>query len=475
MIVPYDFPPAIGGDDSKQLSPADIRNMYMTRDDATGRISWKDLPGLKLIATGSGADRGHHVMAEERFVINAASLFKEDINGARSFLGTVTGGERAIFTDGKDQDDDDNLVLVANNNLYKYDGVFSTISQSVVDNPEWVVYLNETYIIGGDNQKFALSDVRDPDSWPALNFGFSDQKNDTLIRGYAFGGLLYLFGSLHTELWTYTGIGTPPISRRDGTIDLNNKGIIGKYAVTNSDKFIYWMGDDKKIYRGIGSGAKAVNTAAISSIIERYSVVDDCIASSYVLRGQTFVLFKFPSERDALLYSETNDYWIGVSGGTNREEREVWLGNDVQSVYNKNITTDFGVGSTYELDVDTFTDNGQNRLRMIVGNPITGAQMGLPENMITLSDIRIPMQSGVGLATGQGSDPTLQFQISNDGGHTYGPQDSVSFGEMGDYVKKVMLYQFATGYEIVPRVMVSDPVPVTFYTGGTADISDAGY
>ena len=46
---------------------------------------------------------------------------------------------------------------------------------------------------------------------------------------------------------------------------------------------------------------------------------------------------------------------------------------------------------------------------------------------------------------------------------------------MGDYNKKIMIYQFSTGYEIVPRLMVSDPVPVTFYTGGTADILDAGY
>jgi len=470
LIVPYDFPPAIGGDESKQLSPADIRNMYMTRDEATGRISWKDLPGLKLVTAGTGADRGHHVMAETRYLINASTLISEDANGVRTSLGSVTGGDRAVFADGLDGSNVDNLLFVANNTIYKYDGSLSTVTQSVVTNPEWVVYLNETYIIGGDNQRFALSDVRDPDTWGALNFATADKKNDTLLRGYTFDGFLYLFGSLHTEIWTYTGTGTPPMARRSAGSEYNNKGIIGKYAVTNSDSFIYWMGDDKKIYQGRGSGAKAINTSAVSSIIDEYGTVSDCIASSYVLRGQTFVLFKFNTEGDQLLYNETNDYWVTMSGGTNRDEREIWLGNDVQNVYGKNLTTDYGDGATYELDFDTYTDNSDPRLRMMVGNPITNG-----ERMLTHSWTHIPMQTGVGIATGQGSDPTLQFQLSNDGGHTYQSQSSVDIGVMGDYLKKVKLYQFATGYEIVPRIMFSDPVPLTIYTGGSADISDAGY
>ena len=196
-------------------------------------------------------------------MLNATTLFSENSSFARSSLGAVTGGDRAIFAD-----DGTNLLFTANNLLYKYNGsTVSTISQSVVTNPAWVLFLNDTFVIGGDNQRFALSDTGDPDTWNVLNFGTADVDSDELIRGYFFQGNLYLFGSSSCEIWKYIGSGTPPVSRT-GFSGISNIGIVGKYAITNSDSFMYWMSDDKKIYQGSGRNARPVNDPATSSIIE---------------------------------------------------------------------------------------------------------------------------------------------------------------------------------------------------------------
>ena len=469
MIVPYDFSPVIGDNESIQADPADIRNMYMVKADASGRIVWQDFPGLKLFGSGSGAARGAHKMAEERYLITGSTLWKEDEYGSRTNLGSISGTDRAIFAD-----DGTNLLIVANNTLYKYNGsILSTISQSVITGIEWVAFFYDTFVIGGDDQKFAFSDTADPDTWNALNFATANQSGDSLTRGFVFQGLLYLAGTGSTELWQYTGSGNPPAARRSSS--LQNVGIAGKYAVGKSDTNFYFLGDDRRVYQGSGASIRSVNTSSISNIINDYGYVDDCVISSCVLKGQTFIILKFPSAGDCLAYSEINDYWITLSGGTDRVSREAWLGSEVDYCYNKNLVTDAVSGNTYELDYNTYTDNGAERLRILIGNPITGALLGVPQNQITSKTLHIPMQTGVGLATGQGSSPVIMCQMSPSGGQVYDSESQISIGVMGDYAKKVVFDHFTTGYEIVPKLMISDPVPLTVYSGGSVDIENAGY
>jgi len=469
VIVPYDFTPILGGDKSIQFSPANLRNVYMTRSESNGRIAWHDLPGLKLFGTGSGADRGSYVFADERYVITSTTLYKEDAYGLRTSLGAIAGGDRAIFSD-----DGTDLAIVANDTLYKYSGgVVSTVSQAVITNPSWITFTNNTFIMGGDGQRFATSDLGDIDTWNALNYATADERSDDLIRGYVFQGLIYFFGSSSTEAWYFSGSGNPPVDRRGSS--LQDIGIAGKYAVGNSDAYLYFLGDDRRVYKCVGTSSTPVNTSSVSEIIENYDFIADCIISSYTIKGQVFVLLKFPSAGDALLYSETNDYWVTLSSGTDRNTRAAWIGNNVQYCYKKNLVTDAITGSTYEMDFDTYTDNSLPRLRILTGNPINGAMIGVPQNQITFSSMVIPMQTGVGLTTGQGSTPQIICEISPSGGQVYDGEDFVSIGVAGDYARKVKFDHFTTGYEIVPRIMISDPVPFTVFTGGTVDINDAGY
>lgn len=469
MIIPYDFTPILGGNKSIQFNPADLRNVFMSKAEANGRIGWHDFPGLKLVSSGSESDRGHHVMADVRYVVDGESLYSEDVYGNRTSLGSIPGTDRCIFSD-----DGTNLAIISNGIFYKYNGsTVSTVSQSVVTNPAWVDFFYNTFVIGGDSQKFATSNVGDIDTWNALNFSTASQSSDSLIRGYVFQGLLYLFGGKSTEIWNYTASGNPPVARRNST--LQDIGIAGKYAVGQSDSYLYWLGDDRRVYQCAGASARTVNTSAVSHIFNEYNVVSDCIVSSFTLKGQVFIMFKFNSAGDCLVYSETNDYWITLSSGTDKNQRKAWYGNAVHYCYGKNLVTDYRNGNTYELDFDTYTDNSDTRLRILIGNPITGNDIGLPQNQVTLSNIVIPMQTGVGLTTGQGVTPQIIYEISPSGGQVYEGENFVSIGALGDHSRKVILDYFATGYEIVPRIMISDPVYLSTYSGGSAEVFDGGY
>ncbi len=81
------------------------------------------------------------------------------------------------------------------------------------------------------------------------------------------------------------------------------------------------------------------------------------------------------------------------------------------------------------------------------------------------SAIEILLQAGMGLTAGdaadpavQGSDPQVMFQLSRDGGLTWGPEQWRSAGPQGAYKRRVRFLRQGRWRNGVGRVIVSDPV-----------------
>jgi hypothetical protein len=467
LIVEFPLAGQQGGHDNKQFSSEEMRHVYISAANTNGILGVHNFPGLKLRTSGAGNDRGDTVMAGVRYVINGTTLYKESIAGLRTSLGTVNGSDRAIFSN-----DGTNLYFTAGGVIYKYDGsALTTVTQSVVTNPSSISYTNVSFIITGDDGRYAVSDAGDGDTYNALNFAEAEFLPDSLVLAYVFSGLIYLAGSKSIELHRYTGSGNPPISRQDTA--LVNVGIAGKHAITNSDRYLYWLDDERKFYKCIGASYDSIDTSGIAHIVSEMSNVSDCIASSFNWKGQVFVLFSFPSAGKNLLYSETNNYWTVLSSGTDSDRFERWYGNAVTYCYDKFLVTDYRNGNTYELDADTYTDNSDSVLHAVTPRTFTGKDIG-HTGRVTATQMFIDMQVGVGLASGQGSDPVLMCEYSSDGGQNWGPKIWVPVGIGGDFTKRVQFDDFANGYQIKPRISWTDPVPITMWSG-TINLVAAGY
>lgn len=55
--------------------------------------------------------------------------------------------------------------------------------------------------------------------------------------------------------------------------------------------------------------------------------------------------------------------------------------------------------------------------------------------------------------------PEIVLQWSRDGGHTYGNEHARSFGEAGEYKKRAIWYRQGSARDLVPKLVISDPVP----------------
>lgn len=69
------------------------------------------------------------------------------------------------------------------------------------------------------------------------------------------------------------------------------------------------------------------------------------------------------------------------------------------------------------------------------------------------------IDSGIGLISGQGSNPQVMLRVSTDG-QTWGNQRSCSAGKMGQYAREVAWQICGSSGRIwMPEIVVSDPVP----------------
>lgn len=465
--VPINVVGPTGGSRSRQFSDELTLNMYLDYSTSADRKGAHDFPGLKAWSTGTGLDRGFWIMAAQLYKLSGTTLERISSNGSRTTLGTVSGSGRAVFAD-----DGTNLYIVADGVISRWSGsAVSAVSQSVVSNPSSIAYLNRQFVITGDNGLFAVSDVADGTTYNALNYAEAESNPDPLYRAYVFSQLLYLAGRNGMEPWWNSGEGNPPVSRQDSA--LMNVGIAGRYCITNTDNYLYWLTDERQFVQAVGSSARVIGSPEVAHKVEGYSSVSDCIASACVFEGQNFLFWAFPTANATLCYSETNNYWIELQSDT-QYPGDRWYGNAVIRCYEKNLAADYRNGNVYELDLNTYTDNGDTRLRIRTLPNITGKLIGKPGKRVLVGGMTIDAQVGVGLATGQGVAPVIMCEFANDGGHTYAAEQHVSIGAMGDYTLPVTFDAFSSGYSIRTRIKCSDPVFFSLFDA-VVRMREAGY
>jgi hypothetical protein len=71
------------------------------------------------------------------------------------------------------------------------------------------------------------------------------------------------------------------------------------------------------------------------------------------------------------------------------------------------------------------------------------------------------METGVGLTTGQGSDPQMMLRWSDDGGQTWSNVHTVSAGAIGAFSARAEWWQLGQARDRVFEVSCADPVPIS--------------
>ena len=118
----------------------------------------------------------------------------------------------------------------------------------------------------------------------------------------------------------------------------------------------------------------------------------------------------------------------------------------------KNYLGDYENGNIYSYDQDTYTDNGDVIIRERTSPHIWDAL-----ERVYYASFQLDIETGVGLATGQGSDPMVMLDWSNDGAKTWSNEYLLSAGKVGQYKTRVKKNRLGQARDRVFRVRYSEP------------------
>jgi hypothetical protein len=278
-----------------------------------------------------------------------------------------------------------------------------------------------------------------------------------------FNSLVILWGDTSIEFWQDAGGSPLPYARVQGATQ--QWGLAAKWsraAVNNSMIFLAKNpGGLYKVIKLDGYSPVPVSTPDIDAILNDLSVVSDAVALTYTVYGHALYQLTFPTANRSLLYDATTNIWSEAQTGLGLTGRHIGeLGTTFNS---QNYCSDASNGNIYQFYDLAYSDNGQPIKRQLTSKHIRnrGADLGVGQ-------LYIEMETGVGLQSGQGSNPMMSLEVSKDGGHTFGLPRSKPIGLVGQYkTPRAKWNRCGMSRDFVFRFTVTDPVKFVV-TGGMA-------
>lgn len=309
---------------------------------------------------------------------------------------------------------------------------------------------------------FGASASNDITSYTTLDTANAESSSDYIVRVFGDLGELWLFGQETTEIWYNTGdtSGQFPYQKTQGG-SVIKRGTAAKNSVVQESNTVLFLGNDLVFYQTNGYSPVPISTVAISEAIRAYETVDDAFAFVYTLAGHKNYVVTFPTAQHTWVYDMTTQLWHErESDGYTR-----WRVSSFANAFGKNLVGDFLTGKIYELDLDTYDEDGS----MIKRQGVT--PHGFDRDIRFICEyFQIDFESGVGLATGQGSDPATWLSISKDGGRQFSNQYKRFIGKVGNYKWRTILRRCGQARTMCFKFELSDPVKYAI-SSGYADIT----
>jgi len=413
-------------------------------------------PGLTLfLDQGDTPWRGLHVVDNTMYGVHRGTFYSitnAAVATARGTIGT-TSGKVGICDDGT------LITVVDGSEIYTYDTTSPATPIAAVADADRPTSPNTCVFQGGriltdenGTSQFKGSELYDNTDWDALDFATAESNPDNLIRVINYRGTVVLFGQYTTEFWSNIGGSGFPYTKvlqADVEYGLDARWSVAPFAGTFA--FLATNREGQVIVSVLNgySTPTRISNFELENEINSYATTGDASGFGYMLGGHPMYQLNFPTESKTWLYDGSTQYWSELqynSGERHRAELSVdFLG--------KTIVSDYENGKIYKLESEALTDNGMD-IHMI----LSGKHIFNQKKKVRFTRLELGLESGVGLVTGQGSEPVAGLRISKDGGNSFGAETYARMGKQGEYTKRCIWRNLGSGRDIVPQITITDPV-----------------
>lgn len=300
--------------------------------------------------------------------------------------------------------------------------------------------------------RMCFSQALDGASTTALSYYTAEYSPDGLVACELFGERIYFLGGQTIEPWEETGDSDDPLRRSLGMV--MPVGCRARDSVRVLDGSLYWVDQHNQVRRT--GNAVTPDTLSGPDISRALAATDADDILGVVLEFDGHALYAPRMPTMCPLYDANYREWT----------RFLTLNTDTWR-YGFALRVN---GSLYVGDADDVgfaimgLDYKSEHMASVstMGTEIAGRASGyiLTMNERPMGKIRLEGAKGIGLATGQGSDPLVSMRRSLKGPNIFSSYRSRSLGEIGEYFKEVSWQQ--NGILYPPGCMIelrwSDPV-----------------
>jgi hypothetical protein len=272
---------------------------------------------------------------------------------------------------------------------------------------------------------------------------------------------LWMIGEQTGEVW-YDAGGFPfPFAPIPGA--LFRYGTPAPFSVAAVGETAMWLsqtGDGAGIvvaargYQPVPVSSSALELAIIG--YQRTAKITDAEALVYQKGGHTFYCLTFPSVPATWVYDKQTGIWCEAGRWVSAENRYVeWHPRVHTFAFGKHLVGDRRTGTIAHMDDTYGTELDGSEIRRLRRTP----GLFFEHRQIPIRRIEVYMETGVGLISGQGSDPLVMWRTSDDGGKTWCNERHIRAGKMGQTQTRVVLTRLGIPRDRVDEMVVSDPVP----------------
>lgn len=323
-------------------------------------------PGLKKIFIGEvAATRCLYVLSNgallavigKKLYHSKANKFELTEIGLISALGTVRIA-------------DNGQVALIVNGTYTYAFDLKTLaltrlSGSTIPRSTHVLFLDGRFVVNKANTgQFYWSDLYST-KVNALSYATAESTHDNITAIVTFNRELWLFGAQSVERYYGTGSSNSPFSRLSG--GAMAFGCLAPDSIVSLSTGVIWLGVSEfggsQIVMSAGGIPERISTHALEEEISSFSKTSDALAYAYQMEGHVFYVISFPSANVTYCFDVSTGLWHQRSFANAQGLHERHRSQHHAYFNNTHIVGDYRNGKLYQLDNNTFTDDGELILR----------------------------------------------------------------------------------------------------------------
>ena len=423
-------------------------NLYpeINPKDAEVPVTHFPTPGLTLLKAGpiQSPWRGlYFANNDQLYGVLGTNVYKIDAAFGLTLLGTIPSKVTPISM----VDNGTTLVLVDGSSqgwqITLSSGAFAQITDPNFFGGDYVWYTDTFFVFNLPGTKTVYASQSNSLVFNPLSLANKTGSADTLIAIIVVHLEIWLIGEKTTEIW-YNAGGSPfPFQRIPGVFIQH--GCVAKYSVATYNLQVFWISQDNNgqviVLEGSNYQVKVISTPAVADAMRKYLTISDAKGFVYQQGTHVFYVLNFPTANKTWVYDASVGLWHERAYNDQNGVENRISANCTAFAYGMNIVGDWQNGNLYELDLDSYTDNGAAIVRRR-GFPhiVNDGKMAFHVQFIANMEVGT-IAAGASIPTDpvQNPDPDAAQQTplitlrwSDDRGKSFGNGVTISMGSEGE-------------------------------------------